>query len=65
MDPIIREEFDEWKHSPVTKRMFNKLQQEIEVMKDGIIYDNYENPEAVKGMCRAINNILQIEYEDL
>ena len=65
MEPVTKEMFDDWCTSPVTKRFFNTLRLEKETMKDGLIYDNYEFPEAVKGTCRAIDKILNVEYEDL
>ena len=59
------EMFQEWLVSPVTKKVFHKLQLEKEDMKDGLVYDNYEKPEVVKGLCRAIDKLVQIQYEDI
>jgi hypothetical protein len=34
-------------------------------MKEGLVNDIYEHPEVVKGMCKSIALILNLEYEDL
>ena len=36
-----------------------------EAMKEGLISNSYQEEMEVKGRCRAIANILNIEYEDL
>ena len=63
--PITTEMFEEWVTSPVTQKFFKKILNEREDMKENLINDRYENPEVVKGMCRAIALILDINYEDL
>ncbi len=65
MEPVTKEMFDEWMTLPVTKKVFNTLKQEREVLKEGLVYNNYEAEAEVKGMCRAIANFLTIEYEEL
>jgi len=65
MEPVTLNGFEEWKSSPVTQKFFKKLVGERETMKEGLINDVYEHPELVKGMCRAIANILDITYEEL
>lgn len=57
--------FDEWKASGVTIRLMKLLDADRESMKEGIIYGTFENEEEVKGRCRAIAIILNLEYEDL
>lgn len=62
---ITEEEFQEWIGSPVTQRLFKVLGKEREEMKEGLVYDSYDNPEDVKGRCRAIAIILDITYGGL
>lgn len=65
MRPVTEEEFEEWKQNPVTVKLFKVLKNEREGMKEGLIYDTFENPEEVKGRCRAIAQLLDLSYEDL
>jgi len=63
--PVTQQDFEEWLTIPATKKFFKKIRDEREQMKEGLINDVYERPEVVKGMCKAIALILNIEYEDL
>ena len=65
MEPVTKEMFQEWITSPVTKKVFSILKAEREQLKEGLVYDNYESEEVVKGTCRAIASFITIEYEDL
>lgn len=65
MVPITRESFEEWTNHPVTVRLFSLLNKEREEMKEGLVYDSYDNPEDVKGRCRAIAILTGITYEEL
>ena len=65
MEIVTKESFEEWLTCPETKRLFKTLTAEREVLKEGLVYNNYEHPDEVKGMCRAIQNILNITYEDM
>lgn len=65
MEPLTRETFDEWNHHPVTKRLMKMLLKDREDMKEGLVYDSYDNPEEVKGRCRAIATLINLSYEDL
>lgn len=65
MEHVNSENFEEWKHHPVTKKLMKMLQDDREVMKEGLINNSYEEEEEVKGRCRAIAIILNLEYEDL
>lgn len=65
MDIVTKELFEEWTTNPVTKKVFKKLMTEREDMKEGLVNDNYEFPEMVKGRCQAIALILDVTYEDL
>lgn len=62
---VTLESFEEWKHHPITKRIMKMLVADREAMKEGLISNSYQEEMEVKGRCRAIANILNIEYEDL
>jgi hypothetical protein len=64
-EPITLESFEEWSHHPVTRRLMKQLSQDREAMKEGLINSSFDNEEEVKGRCRAIAIILNLEYEDL
>lgn len=65
MEPVSPDNFNEWKHHPVTKRLFKMLSDDREAMKEGLINNSFDHEEEVKGRCRAIAIILSLEYEDL
>ena len=65
MSTITRDEFNEWKSNSVTELLLLRIHQEREEMKEGLVNDNYSQPEEVKGRCKAIANLLDITYEDL
>ena len=65
LEPVTREEFEEWKYHPVTKRLFSMMLDESNDMKDGLVEGRFDNEEEVKGRCRAIANLLRLEYGDL
>ena len=62
---VTKETFDEWKHHPVTKRLMKMLQADRESMKEGLINNAFDEEMEVKGRCRAIAVIINLEYEDL
>ena len=62
---VTPESFEEWKHHPVTKRLMKMLSNDREAMKEGLINNSFEDEQEVKGRCRAIAIILNLEYEDL
>ena len=64
-EPVTEENFQEWKHHPVTKKLMKTLLTDRESMKEGLINDAFDNELEVKGRCRAIAVIIGIEYEDL
>jgi aminoglycoside phosphotransferase len=57
--------FEEWKHHPVTKRLMKMLATDRETMKEGLVNGSFDDEQEVKGRCRAIAIILNLEYEDL
>ena len=65
MIPVSEEGFNEWKLHPVTKKLMALLTQDREDMKEGLVHDSYDNAEEVKGRCRAIATLLNLEYTDL
>jgi hypothetical protein len=65
MGAVTEEEFREWLTNRVTLKLFNTLRREREVMKEGFIYDRWDEPEQVKGRVKAIDLLLNIEYTDL
>ena len=65
MEAVSAESFDEWKHHPVTKKFFKVLLEDREAMKEGLVNGSFEDESEVKGRCRALALILNIEYEDL
>jgi len=65
MDPVNPESFEEWRHHPVTRKLMKMLQDDRENMKEGLINSSFEDESEVKGRCRAIAVLLNIEYEDL
>lgn len=65
MGPVSQESFDEWKYHPVTQRLMRMLSEDRETMKEGLINNAFEDELEVKGRCRAIAIILNLEYEDL
>jgi|TARA_R110000868_G_scaffold28773_2_gene107443 hypothetical protein len=65
IEPVSAESFEEWKYHPVTKRFMKMLQTDRETMKEGLINNAFEEEAEVKGRCRVIATILNLEYEDL
>jgi hypothetical protein len=65
MEPVSPENFEEWKHHPVTQKLMKQLKQDRETMKEGLISSSYEDESEVKGRCRAIGIILDLEYGDM
>lgn len=64
-EAVTEENFQEWKYHPVTKKLMKMLLADREAMKEGLINDAFDNELEVKGRCRAIAVIINIEYEDL
>jgi hypothetical protein len=65
MEIVSSDNFDEWKHHPVTKRLLKMLSNDRETMKEGLVNNAFDDEQEVKGRCRAIAIILSLEYEDL
>ena len=65
MELVSAESFEEWKHHPVTKRLMKILKSDRESMKEGLVNNSFDDESEVKGRCKAIAIILDLEYEDL
>lgn len=65
MHPVTMSEFEDWQQHPVTVKLKDVLRHEREIMKEGIVHDQYEDEHLVKGMCKSIENFLSVSYEDL
>ena len=65
MEIVSSDNYDEWKHHPVTKRLMKMLSTDREAMKEGLVNNAFDDEQEVKGRCRAIAIILDLEYEDL
>ena len=65
MEIVSQDSFEEWKHHPITKRFMKMLEVDRESMKEGLINNAFEEEAEIKGRCRVIAVILNIEYEDL
>jgi hypothetical protein len=57
--------FSSWRKNEVTQILFKKLTKEIEEKMHGIVWNNYDDPEIVKGYIRAYTNLLTLEMEDI
>ena len=64
-EAVTEENFQEWKYHPVTKKLMKMLLADRESMKEGLINNAFEEEAEIKGRCRVIAVILNIEYEDL
>lgn len=62
---VTKESFEEWSYHPVTRKLMSALKEDRESMKEGLVQGLFENEEEVKGRCKALQLILDLEYEDL
>lgn len=62
---ITEEEFVEWLQHPATKAFKKALFKDREVIKENLVQGVYENPEQARGMAKAIQSILILDYESL
>ena len=65
LEIVSSDSFEEWKFHPVTKRFMKMLLADRETMKEGLVNNAFEEEAEVKGRCRVIATILNLEYEDL
>ena len=64
-EPLTQESFEEWRHHPVTQRLMKMLLADRESMKEGLLNNAFEDEQEVKGRCRAIALIINLDYQDL
>lgn len=65
IEVATEEAFQEWRYHPITQRLMKMLLSDREAMKEGIVNNIFENAEEVKGRCRALAILLNLEYSDL
>ena len=65
---MTKSDFIDWKNNPITKQVFNLLQERVAGLKDelvgSVINDSIELSTAKAGAIMAYRDILDIEYED-
>jgi hypothetical protein len=64
-EPLTPESFEEWRHHPITQRLMKMLLADRESMKEGLLNNAFEDEQEVKGRCRAIALIINLDYQDL
>lgn len=64
-EQVTKENFEEWKHHPVTVKFMKQLKQDREMMKEGLANGSFDDELEIKGRCRVIAVILDTQYEDL
>jgi len=62
---ITEIEFQEWKENAVTQKFLSALKIEREAMKEGLIRNLYSDPASIIGKAEAVQDILEMKYEDL
>lgn len=65
MEPVTEGTYEEWVNHPVTRKVMKMLYDDRETMKEGLVNDTFDYPEEVKGRCRAIAILLDLQYSDL
>ena len=65
MNLVTEQSFEEWKHHPVTVKLMQRLKEDREEMKEGLVSNSFDNEDEVKGRCRAIAVLLDLEYGDM
>jgi hypothetical protein len=62
---ITKDEFDEWLQMPTTKAFKKALFSNREEIKEGLIQGAFDSDYEARGMAKAIQKILLMDYEDL
>lgn len=65
MTPVTREEYEEWAQHPITKQLRKVLTENREEWKEGLVADLYTTPDVIRGMCQAVQKVIEFEYEDI
>ncbi len=64
---VTREEFQQWKESPVTKAVFEVIEGRIDDAKEVLAVtagDDSRNDGILVGMIRAFRELKEIDYDD-
>lgn len=64
MYALTEEEFLRWKEDEVTVLFFKMLHLTRETMKEHMILGIYDNPEFVHGKAQAIQELLEMKYNE-
>jgi len=64
---VTHQEFEEWKNHSVTKAFYKALKSNREELKENLVVGIYEPHQEleVKGICKSVSNILDMDYEQL
>lgn len=65
MAAITREEFQEWKANPVTKRFMARITRDVENLKELAMAVSPEDLRELQGRYVVAARILTVEYEEL
>lgn len=65
MAVLTREEFERWREDAITKKLMQIIQRDIDNMKNMLVGADLEDVKELQGRCRACDNLVKIEYEDL
>ncbi len=63
--PLTKNEFQEWLEHPATKKLKERIKLDIEYMKNLLVEVDEDGLKEIQGRCRAAQQILDMEYEDL
>lgn len=61
---LTESEFLEWKQNDVTKQFMNNLKIIREKLKENLVLDIYDNPKFVRGKATAVQEILEMDYNE-
>lgn len=62
---ITKDEFLEWLEHPVTKKLKERIRQDIILMKEMLVEIDEVDLKEIQGRCKAAQRIIDMEYEDL
>ncbi len=62
---VQEQEFLEWKQNNVTVLFFASLKNAREMWKEGLIKDNYDNEDFVKGKAQAFQDAIEMTYQEM
>ena len=62
---LQQQEFEDWLSHPGTKALKDRIRKDIQFMQDMLIDADLEDVKEIQGRCKASQNLLNIEYEDL